>query len=137
VPLVGAGEMLELERSRVDFANRTVELKSGNTKGKERRLVPLNDTAYSALLRLRRVCDEFFPDTEWVFTHTKPRYFGKRILNVRRVSGTAVKRAGIDHATSHCLRHTSTTEGVHVGGANVVDISRVAGHKDLPTLLIP
>ena len=129
------GEMLELEWSRVDFASRTVELRVENTKGKERRLVPLNDEAFAALLRLRRVCDENFPDTRWVFTHTRPRSFGKRIQNVRKVFNTAVKRAGIAHATPHCLRHTSITESVHVAGANVVDISKVAGHKDLKTTL--
>ena len=95
----------------------------------------LNDEAFAALLRLRRVCDENFPDTRWVFTHTRPRSFGKRIQNVRKVFNTAVKRAGIAHATPHCLRHTSITESVHVAGANVVDISKVAGHKDLKTTL--
>ena len=39
--------------------------------------------------------------------------------------------AGIDHATPHVLRHTAITEGVHAKGANVVDVSRIAGHKDL------
>ena len=33
------------------------------------------------------------------------------------------------------MRHTAITESVHVPNANVVDISRVAGHKDLKTTL--
>ena len=70
-----------------------------------------------------------FPDTQSVFTHTRPRIFGKRIQSVRKVSDTAVKQAGIAHVTPHCLRHTSITESVHVVGANVVHISKVAGHK--------
>ena len=70
-----------------------------------------------------------------MFTHTRLRSFGKRIQNVRKVFDTAVKRSGIAHATPHCLRHTSITESVHVAGANVVDISKVAGHKDLKTTL--
>ena len=48
---------------------------------------------------------------------------------------TAVIRADIDHATPHCLRHTAITESVHAPDANVVDISRVAGHKNLKTTM--
>ena len=33
------------------------------------------------------------------------------------------------------MRHTEITEAVHADGADVVDISRVAGHKDLKTTL--
>ena len=128
-------EMLELEWDRVDFSSKTVELRVEDTKGKQRRLVPLNDDAVGALLRLRRVCDENFPDTPWVFTHTKPRHFGKRIKSVSVVFATAVARAEIAHATPHSLRHTSITEGVHVDGANVVDIAKVAGHKNLKTTM--
>ena len=44
-------------------------------------------------------------------------------------------RAEIAHATPHSLRHTSITEGVHVDGANVVDIAKVAGHKNFKTTM--
>ncbi len=129
------GEMLELNWERVDFDNEVVRLEVEHTKGKARRLVPLNDEAFAALLRLRRVSDEYFPDTPWVFTHTTPRYFGKRIQDVRKVFQTAVDRAGIAHATPHCLRHTSITESVHAPNANIVDISKVAGHRNLKTTM--
>ena len=129
------GEMLELEWSRVDFVNSTVVLDVEDTKGKQRRLVPLNDAAKAALLKLKRIADDNFPDTQYVFTHTRPRSKGQRIQTVTKVWATAVKRAGIAWATPHCLRHTAITESVHVPNANVVDISRVAGHKDLKTTL--
>ena len=48
---------------------------------------------------------------------------------------TAVKRAGIAHATPHALRHTAITEGVHAPDANVVDISHIASQKDLRTTM--
>lgn len=129
------GEMLNLEWNRVSFDRRTVELRVEDTKGKARRLIPLNDEAMAALLRLRRVADAHFPDTPWAFTHTKPRYFGKQIQRVTKVFTTAVERAEIPHATPHALRHTSITESVHLPNANVVDISKVAGHKNLKTTL--
>ncbi len=127
------GEMLGLEWSRVSFDKRTIELRVQDTKGESRRLVPLVDESHDSLLRLRAVADEYFPDTPYVCTHTKPRYFGTRIQSVRRVWETAIRRAGIAWATPHSLRHTSITEAVHVPNSNVVDISRVAGHKNLKT----
>ena len=129
------GEILGLEWNRVDFERRVVRLEARDTKGKQRRLVPLNNNAFAALVRLRKVCNEHFPETPWVFTHIKPRYFGTRIRDVRKVFQTAGERAGIDYATPHCLRHTSITESVHAQDANVVDISRVAGHRNLKTTM--
>ncbi len=129
------GELLELEWSRVSFERRTIELRVQDTKGKSRRLVALNDGAVDALSRLRAVADEFFPDTPWVFTHTKPRYFGTRIQSVSRVWESAIARTGIPWATPHSLRHTSATEAIHLAGANVVDISKRLGHKKLSTTL--
>ena len=129
------GEMLGLEWSRVDFERRVVLLEAADTKGKQPRTVPLNNDGFGALVRLRKVCNEYFSETQWVFTHTKPRYFGERIQDVRKVFQTAVKRAGIGHATPHCLRHTSITEGVHAPNGNVEVISIVAGHRNLKTTM--
>ena len=78
---------------------------------------------------MRKLCDDNFPDTPYVFTHTKPRYFGTRIKSISKVFAIAVERAGIPHATPHCLRHTSVTEAVHADSGNVVDIARAAGHS--------
>ena len=86
-------------------------------------------------MRLRRVADANFPETPWVFTHTKPRYFGERIKSVRRVWETAVGRAGIEWCTPHSLRHTGITEAVHAKDADVVDVSRLVGHKNLKTTM--
>jgi len=129
------GEILGLEWGRVEFDKRLIRLEVGDTKGKQRRMVPLNNDAFSALLRLRNVCNEHFPETPWVFTHTKPRYFGERIQDVRKVFQTAVERAGIAYATPHCLRHTSITESVHAQGGDVVVTATIAGHKNLKTTM--
>ena len=129
------GEILGLEWNRVDFERRVVRLEARDTKGKQPRTVPLNNDGFGALVRLRKVCNEYFSETQWVFTHTKPRYFGERIQDVRKVFQTAVKRAGIGHATPHCLRHTSITEGVHAPNGNVEVISIVAGHRNLKTTM--
>ena len=69
-----------------------------------------------------------------VYSH-QTRYFGHRIQSVTNVWATAVERAEIDWCTPHCLRHTGITEAVHAKGADVVDISRLVGHKNLKTTL--
>ena len=124
-----SGEMLKLEWSRVEFANDVIRLKAKDCKNGKPRKVPLNPTAKAALVRLRKLCDDNFPDTPYVFTHTKPRFFGTRIKSISKVFAIAVERAGIAHATPHCLRHTSITEAVHADSGNVVDIARAAGHS--------
>ena len=129
------GEVLELTWERVSFKKRTIRLRVEDTKGRAVRNVPLNEEAFSALLRLRRRADEHFPNTPWVFTHTKPRYFGKRIKSVYKVMSTAVQRAGLVHASPHALRHSSVTEATNAPNSNVVDIAKVAGHKNLKTTM--
>lgn len=94
-----SGEMLKLEWSRVDFANDVIKLKAKDCKNGKPRNVPLNSTAKAALVRLRNLCDDNFTDTLYVFTHTKPRYFGTRIKSISNVFNIAVGRAGI--ATLH------------------------------------
>ena len=121
--------MLKLEWSRVDFSRNVIKLKAVDTKNGKPRKVPLNPTAKAALVRLRKLCDDNFADTPYVFTHTKPRYFGTRIKSISKVFAIAVDRAGIAHATPHCLRHTSITEAVHADNANVVAIASAAGHS--------
>ncbi len=133
--MMRSGEILALEWDRVDFKNRVIRLAIEHTKGKTQRIVPLNEEAYAALLRLRRLCNDHFGDTAYVFTHTSPQRFGQRVKSISKVFASAVKRAGIAHATPHVLRHTAITEGVHAPGANVVDISHIAGHKDLRTTM--
>ena len=44
-------------------------------------------------------------------------------------------RAGIKWCTPHCLRHTGITEAVHAKDADVVDVSRLVGHKNLKTTM--
>ena len=58
--MMRSGELLNLEWKRVNLVDRTVTLRAKDTKGKRKRLVALNDAAYGALLRLRRVADDQF-----------------------------------------------------------------------------
>jgi integrase len=128
-----SGELLNLEWKRVDLVDRTVTLLAKHTKEKRKKLVALNDGAYEAMLRLKRIADQHCPDTPWVFTHTRPRCKGVRIQSVRKVWETTVKRAGIAWCTPHCLRHTHITEMVHAEGANLSVVARGVGHGSTKT----
>ena len=55
--------MLKLEWSRVDLANDFINLKAKDCKNGKPRKVPLNLTAKLALTRLRKLCNDNFPDT--------------------------------------------------------------------------
>ena len=88
------GEMLELEWDRVDFERREVHLGVKDTKGKAKRLVPLNDHAFAALVRLRRRCDTHFKAAPFVFTHTSPRLFGERVKSASKVLPAQSKGQG-------------------------------------------
>ena len=46
-----------------------------------------------------------------------------------------MQRAGIEWCTPHSLRHTGITEAVHAKDADVVDVSRLVGHKNLKTTM--
>ena len=130
-----SGEMLNLEWNRVNLVDRTVTLRAEDTKSKRKRLVPLNDGAYEAMLRLRRVAKLNFPDTQWVFTHTRPRCRGVQVKSVYGPWKKAVEDAGIDWCTPHCLRHTSITEMVHAEGVATSTTSKLAGHSNLQTTM--
>ena len=52
-----------------------------------------------------------------------------------RLNLNTTQKSQAAHATPHALRHTGITEGVHAPDANVVDISQIAGHKDLRTTM--
>ena len=56
-------------------------------------------------------------------------------LHKKQVQDLVQKLAGIPHATPHVLRHTAITEGVHAEGVSIVDVSHIAGHKDLKTTM--
>ncbi|MGA7800037.1 MAG: site-specific integrase [Gammaproteobacteria bacterium] len=106
-------EMLGLEWDRVDMEQRLVYLPASKNKSGRNVSVPLNDTAYAVLRRLKRFREEHCPKskTPWVFCSKR----GGRVAAVKRSFKTACRRAGITDFRPHDLRHTCAAWLVQAG----------------------
>ena len=96
------GEMLGLSWDRVDFDRRMVYLTDLDQKNGKHGSIPLNEDAAEALERRSKHCEEFCPQSQWVFANRK----GDRIANIRKGFTTACEKAGIEDFHPHDLRHT-------------------------------
>ena len=122
------GELRSLEWEDVDWNERVIHIriKEGwSPKGGERK-VPMNDNVQQIL--------NVLPKThQWVFT-TKT---GSQV----RQQGTwnafklACRRAGIEDATLHSLRHTFASHLV-MAGVDLATVSKLLGHRDISTTMI-
>jgi integrase len=110
-------ELLSLEWANVDKTKRTAKLP--DTKNGESRVVPLSSVALGILEKLPVSLDgRVFPTTADAIKKAFPR---------------ACARAGIDDFHFHDLRHEATSR-LAKKLSNVIELSRVTGHKDLKML---
>ena len=125
------GELQNLEWEDVDWNEKVLHIRikeDWSPKGEERK-IPMND-AVSNILK------SIIPGSiqkPWVFT-TKT---GSQV----RQQGTwtafklACRRAGIEDATLHSLRHTFASHLV-MAGVDLATVSKLLGHKDISTTMI-
>ena len=100
-------------------------LVEGTTKSKSsERTIPLNQTALSALLKLKKANGGF----AYVFSNAK----GKPInpSNLNRAHDCILERAGISHIGIHALRHTFASQ-LFANKVDVKVISKLLGHSDV------
>ncbi len=119
-------ELLGLEWSRIDLQANLIYLEAHHTKTRQRRAVPLNQEARTALLNRARFRAEFCPGTPWVFCDEK----GQRIGNVRRAFETACRRIGLEDFRIHDLRHTCAAWLVSAGVA-LAEVRDLLGHASI------
>jgi integrase len=126
------GEILALQWSRVDLAERVVRLEHGETKNDEARNIPLAPELYEVLAMQRATRDQYFPESPWVFSRA-----GKPILDFRAAWESACKAAGLaakvgdkDKPTRlfHDLRRTGVRNLVRAGVPEKVAMA-ISGHK--------
>jgi integrase len=120
------GELLHLEWSRVDLHKKMFLLEAIHTKTAKRRSVPLNLSAYAAILGRARFRAEHCPNTPWVFCHPD----GKRLQSLKGAFATACKRAQIKHFRIHDLRHTCAAWLV-TAGVPLAEVRDLLGHKSV------
>jgi integrase/recombinase XerD len=126
-------ECVRLDLSDVDVSQGVVLVRDG--KGRKDRLVPLSGQARAALELYLQECR---PEL------VKPLGDGALFLSRygRRLSGVALRllvrtharRAGVE-ASCHVLRHSCATHLLG-GGADIREIQKLLGHKDLTTTAV-
>ena len=111
-------EIASLDWSNVDLKKRTALLLK--TKNGEARSVPLTLTAQKVLLGLPR--------------QLSGRIFGLSKDQITDRMRTTVKRAGLSNLRFHDLRHEATSRLFENTSLDIMEISRITGHKSLAML---
>lgn len=120
------GEILNMERKRIDLANRVLYLDSMHTKTRKRRAVPLNDVALAAVHRRLQWQQSRGIISDWLFCHID----GSRVVDVKNSFATAVSKASIEDFRIHDLRHTAASWMV-INGVDLYSVRDVLGHLDI------
>ncbi|MCX5657771.1 MAG: site-specific integrase, partial [Candidatus Omnitrophica bacterium] len=117
------GEILGLKWHDVDFRQGIIYLL--DTKNGEKREIPMNEQAKTALIRVRK-----HPDSPHIFCKGDGKPFG----NVRKSFYTALKKSGIIDFRFHDLRHTFASQLV-MSGVDLNTVRELMGHKSLEMTL--
>ena len=116
------GEMLSLRWPQVDLFRRTATILL--TKNKERRTIPLNQTAMDVLKTKSKVRHI----SGYVFTSQAGT--GIQARNLLRAYYIAREKAGLEDVRWHDLRHTFATRMVQAG-VDIYRVKELLGHKSI------
>src|SRR4029077_11107256 len=121
-------EQFSLRWDQVDFENTVLTLPM--PKGERPRHVPLSEGAKTILRSF-----ESFARSPYVFPSVRdslkplpPHSF------LRNVYRPALRRAGIQGANWHTLRHTAASRRI-MAGVDVVSVKEILGHRDIETTM--
>jgi integrase len=119
------GEVVSIKWENVDFKNREIHLPM--TKNGEPRDVPMTDEVYQVLgdlagMKQMNISGLVFPSPN---NPLKP-------IDVKSTWERVLKRAGIEDATFHTIRHTACSFLAQIGIPPIL-IARIVGHKDSRT----
>lgn len=117
------GEILNLKWHDIDFRRGIIYLL--NTKNGEKREIPLNEQAKTALIRVRK-----HPDSPYIFCNTEGKPYG----DIKKTFLTTLKKTGIINFRFHDLRHTFASHLV-MSGVDLNTVRELMGHKSLEMTL--
>jgi len=117
------GELLNLKWKDLDFHNRLIYL--SDTKGANKREIPMNEVVYKMFLRVRKN-----PNSPYVFCHKN----GKPYKDLRASLDKAAKEAEIERFRFHDLRHTFASHLV-MAGVDLKTVQELLGHKTIEMTL--
>lgn len=111
------GEVLDLEKTRIDLARGTIRLESQHTKSNRGRTIPIHEKARHAILR----CMVRHPD--------HPLLFGG-VQDFKKGFAGACRRAGIEDFRPHDMRHTCASWLV-MSGVPLYEVRDILGHASI------
>ena len=116
-------KLLNLKWKDLDFHNRLIYL--SDTKGANKREIPMNEVVYKMFLRVRKN-----PNSPYVFCHKN----GKPYKDLRASLDKAAKEAEIERFRFHDLRHTFASHLV-MAGVDLKTVQELLGHKTIEMTL--
>ncbi|MFC1807965.1 tyrosine-type recombinase/integrase [Candidatus Omnitrophota bacterium] len=117
------GEILSLKWKNIDFRRGIIYLLK--TKSGEKREIPINEAAKTALIRTRK-----HPESAYIFCGKD----GNPYKTVRKSFFTALKKSGIVNFRFHDLRHTFASHLV-MSGVDLNTVRELMGHKSIDMTL--
>lgn len=116
----------------VDFEQGTVTIQSRDdwhTKNYRSRTIEMTPILYETMLQNRQLHMELRVQVDYVFT-----YKGYKIKYMDATLKRVVKRAGLQKATLHTLRHTFASQLV-MAGVSLMEVQQLMGHRSHETTL--
>lgn len=113
-----AGAILSLRWEQVDFERRRIDL-GGMGRQKRRAVVPLHDALAFALILAK----------EAALSPYVIEFGGRRVASIKKGFAAACKRAGIEGASPHVLRHTAAS-WMAERGVPIPEIAQFLGHTN-------
>ena len=130
------GELIRLEWSDVDLVARTLMVRHKGevtTKSRRERVVDLNDLVVTTLREHRREMRTRLRSLpEHVFVTERGTPLGN---NLNRAIGRVHRKAGIEGANVHSLRHTFGAQAV-MAGVDLPTLQSLMGHSSITTTMI-
>lgn len=114
------GEQYGLTWERIDFDRRLITIQ--RSKHGDPRYIELNDSAINALRRAQSLAN----DSPHVFLNC----YGEKLSKPRDWFEPAIKKAGVQKFTWHCLRHTFASRLV-MAGVDLRTVQELMGHKTI------
>ena len=118
------GEILALQWTQVDFANRLILVQNGKTDGSERR-IPMNDTVFGLLSKLQT-------NGQGHLVFPSGRKNGEKLRDFKTAYQKAVIIAKLAKIRFHDLRHTFATRLLRIG-VDLITVQKLLGHVKITT----